>query len=171
MEIKGNGACVTAAGAADSAIVIAIPKDYVPFDTPSSPPETLYTDNNGIFSFREDRDLWNLIVYDRTRTLGAFVPHSRDSVIGTVFLDDLGYITGNIDDTSRQVNYVGIVGTPFFTQTLQSDSFSLLAIPTSAYFVRAWKIKDKIAAGTPLYSAADSVFVSPGRGAVITIFH
>jgi hypothetical protein len=171
MEMSGNGACVTAAGPADSAIVIAVPKDYVPFDSSSAPPETLSTDSKGIFSFRKDRDLWNLIIYDRTRTFGAFVPHSGDSVIGTVFLDDLGYITGNTGDTSRHVNYVGIVGTPFFTQTLQADSFFLPAIPTATYFVKAWETKDKIAAGTPPYSAADSVFISPGQGAVITIFH
>jgi hypothetical protein len=123
---------------ADSAMVIAFPRGYdpVPGGDNSILPETTVTDAGGRFVLMPADSARNLLVYDRTRTCGAFVPISRNSSPGTIVLDSLGYLRGMNNDTAfRRFNYISISGSPFFAQLEPLDSFMITKLPPYTYSI------------------------------------
>jgi len=135
-----NGYCVSSATAADSAMVVAYPSDYLPYP-PSAGPETTFTDKNGRFSLRLGRKGWNLVIYDRFKAFGAFFPLPRgDSAVDTVVLRGVGSISGIVYDTVAGPRYIGIIGTPFYAGiTGKTDTFSLMKIPAFYYTLGMWR--------------------------------
>jgi hypothetical protein len=136
-----NGNCAIASVPADSAMVVAYPNKYVPCSTAVGP-ETTFTDTKGNFAIYLGHDAWNLVIYDRTKAFGAFVPlPSGDSAISTIILRGLGSISGVVNDTATDPRYVGIVGSPFCAGiTGVSDTFSLTKIPAYSYYVKVWRV-------------------------------
>jgi hypothetical protein len=152
-----NGCCMVAQTGkpADSAMVIAYPKEYVPAPVTFNEvmPETTFTDTAGRFTLALGHGEWNLLIYDRTGTLGAFVPVHRDSSLYTIALDDLGYVQGmNYDTCKRFINYVGIAGSPFYAAINPLCSFVITGIPSSTYQVQVWQ-------GPPCVKISDSVYL------------
>jgi len=137
-----NGYCIAEAAPAESAMVVAYPKNYVPYP-PVAGPETTYTDSKGHFSMRLAQSGWNLLIYDRLQLHGAFVTlPSGDSAIDTVVLNDLGSIAGIVNDTIGGLRYIGIIGSPFYTDIVgMSDTFSLNRLPSFGYSINAWNLK------------------------------
>lgn len=155
-----NGNCVIARAGkpADSAIVIAFPKEYVPAPVTTNKvmPETTITDTAGGFALKLGDNAWNLLIYDHSGILGAFVPIQHDSVLGTITLDSLGYVEGiNYDTNKRLENYVGIIGSPFYTPLNPLQSFVISKIPSCTYRVEVWR-------GPPCIKISDSVYLCPG---------
>jgi hypothetical protein len=134
-----NGICVAEAMPAQNAMVVAYRQDYIP-TYPLIPPETTFTDSNGHFSMRLGNKGWNLIIYDRNQIRGAFIAlPTGDSALDTINLHGLGSITGIINDSVGVSKYIGIVGSPFFTQTFgKTDTFSLKKLPPFNYSVNSW---------------------------------
>jgi hypothetical protein len=145
-----NGYCFASAAPADSAMVVAYPKDYIPFP-PSAAPETTYTDKNGYFSLRLGRKSCNLIIYDKIRTRGAFVPLPRgDSTIGTIVLSNVGAINGIVNDTMPGDRCIGVVGSPFYARiTGKTATFSLTKMPSFNYLINLWELSSGISQWDP----------------------
>ena len=136
-----NGYCVASASAADSAMVVAYPNDYLPYP-PSGKPETTFTDKNGHFALCLGRKGWNLVIYDRLQVFGAFVPLPRgDSAVDTIVLKHLGSVYGVANDTTADLRYIGILGSPFYAAlTGKTDTFSLIKLPAYYYDLRKWRL-------------------------------
>jgi hypothetical protein len=168
---------VTAWGApADSAIVIAYPAHYIPGLPGEASPETTFTDECG--RFRLDtlgRGSWNLLIYDTSRALGAFVQlDDGDSDAGTIELDSLGSITGVVEDTAYELyaSFVGVIGSPFFA-LIHTDTFSLNDMPPFTYVLSNWR---ELSGCTPegcdpvmLIDTIDTVVLAPGGNPVLTV--
>jgi|WetSurMetagenome_2_1015567.scaffolds.fasta_scaffold129911_2 hypothetical protein len=138
-----NGYCTASAAPADSAMVVAYPSGYFPYP-PSAGPETTYTDINGYFSMRLGHAGWNLVIYDRLREYGAFVPlQSGDSAIDTIILMKVGGIYGIVNDTMAGSRFIGILGSPFYKEiTGRTDTFSLIKIPSFNYLISMWWVRE-----------------------------
>jgi hypothetical protein len=146
-----NGFCIAEATPADSAIVVAYPFNYVP-SSGLAGPETTYTDKHGNFSIQLGYTGWNLVIYDRARARGAFVPlPSGDSAVDTIVLKHLGSISGIVNDTMNDTGFVGIAGSPFYAEVIgKSDSFSLNKIPPFYYNVIVWRLGTTVIASNPI---------------------
>lgn len=125
-----NGVCMMASVPADSALVVAYPHDYQLKNT--ALPETTYTDANGNFSLKHGAGAWNLLIYDRTKTYGAFVPIDyRDSSVGIVDLDSLGYVEGTV---AGGIMEIIVPGSPFHAFPTTGDrAFSITNMPAFTY--------------------------------------
>jgi hypothetical protein len=140
-----NGNCLAEAAPADSAMVVAFPQNYVP-SSPAVAPETTFTDSKGHFWMRLGPCGWNLVIYDKARVRGAFVPlPSGDSAIDTIVLNDLGAIAGVDNDSMGGPRCVGIIGSPFYANVIgKADTFSLVKIPPHDYSLEVWKLTDAL---------------------------
>jgi hypothetical protein len=176
-ELAGNGSeitngnCIAEAAPADSAMVVAYPQDYVP-STPAVAPETTFTDGKGHFSMRLGQSGWNLVIYDKSRVRGAFVPlSSGDSAIDTIVLNDLGAVAGIVSDTIGGPRYVGIIGSPFYAEIAgATDSFSLMKLPPYYYSVNVWRLTDALSdSSSHSKSNPDNNTMPIGGGAVMVL--
>jgi hypothetical protein len=172
-----NGYCCAFSAPADSAMVVAYPKGYVPFPA-SAGPETTFTDKNGRFSMSLGRKAWNLVVYDKLQAHGAFVPlPGGDSTLDTIALTPLGAIHGLVNDTTALDRCVGVVGSPFYARiTGKSDTFSLIKMPAFNYGINLWQLETGInKAGPPGETITDarstSVMILPDSTANVVINH
>jgi hypothetical protein len=128
-----NGTCMTASGPAVGALVVAYPHDYQ-LDACVVHPETTYADTNGKFSLELKYDTWNLLIYDRTQTYGAFIAlRSGDSTVGRVDLDSLGYMTGTVSDSTYRLGTVKVPGSPFNAVISSQKTFSISKMPEFTY--------------------------------------
>jgi hypothetical protein len=136
-----NGYCVASAAPADSAMVVAYPDNYIPYP-PSSAPETTYTDKNGHFSLQLGRTGWNLVIYDKYQTRGAFVPlPAGDSALDTIALAEVGAVRGTVTDTMAGDRCIGVIGSPFYARiTGKTDTFSLVKMPSFNYLINLWRL-------------------------------
>jgi hypothetical protein len=131
-----NGVCMTVSGPADSALIIAFPHDYLFPGKTYAMPETTYTDKNGYFSIVLGDSAWNLLMYDRSQTCGAFVALvNGDANIGRVNLDSLGYLEGTMSDMTFRYGTVTIPGSPFLSMISGTNTFSISKIPEFSYSV------------------------------------
>jgi hypothetical protein len=163
-----NGYCTASAAPADSAMVVAYPGGYFPYP-PSAGPETTYTDINGYFSMRLGHAGWNLVIYDRLREYGAFVPlQSGDSAIDTIILMKVGAISGIVNDTLAGSRFIGILGSPFYKEiTGRTDTFSLLKIPSFNYLISMWLVGEN--GGTNPYKVKPGP-ISGDNSALVTVW-
>ena len=152
-----NGNCIAEAAPAESAMVVAYPQYYVP-SSPAVAPETTFTDSKGYFSMRLGRCGWNLVIYDKARVRGAFVPlSSGDSTLDTIVLNDLGAIAGIVNDTLGGPRSVGIIGSPFYADIIgKADTFSIVKIPPHYYSFDVWRLTDELSD-----TSSNNVFHSP----------
>ncbi|MGA2507693.1 MAG: hypothetical protein ABSF80_09480 [Chitinispirillaceae bacterium] len=128
-----NGVCMMASVPADSALVVAYPHDYQ-LSTCVTRPVTTYTDKNGKFFLILGDSAWNLLIYDRTQTYGAFIAlRNGDSAVGLVALESLGYVQGTVTDSSYQLGSVIIPGSPFQTSITIQNSFFISKLPEFTY--------------------------------------
>jgi hypothetical protein len=130
-----NGTAITVQGPADSALVIAYPRNYVPMYGDTNTLKKTYTDSNGAFSLQLGDSAWNLLIYSRTG-LGAFVPVNHDSALDTVKLDSLGTIQGIVQDSTIPFEYIMITGSPFFARLAPESTFVMTKVPPFTYEIR-----------------------------------
>lgn len=166
---RTEGQCVILSSAADSAIIVAFPRQYNDPNKQAQAPDTVYADINGRFSIKLGDSAHNLLVYDKSRTLGAFVPIANDSSLGKIRLDTLGSISGSFSrDSLRWIAYVGIIGSPF-KAFAANGLFKLDGLPPFDYQLSAWGLPP--AGCTPGKdchnavpdSAMGSITVAPGK--------
>jgi hypothetical protein len=181
-----NGHCVVAKEgySADSARVIAFPHGYDPVPDAENIvfPETTFTDTNGWFSFTLGDSAWNLLIYDRTGTYGAFVPLHGDSSLNRILLDSVGYVKGMFNSYT-DVNYIGVTGSPFYADFTLNDSFTIAKLPTFNYEFSVWVwryvqqcVFDSVSGRTHCSaglessdSAIGAISVRPGTGTIINV--
>jgi hypothetical protein len=170
-----NGYCFASGAPVDSAMVVAYPNDYIPYP-PSDVPETTFTDKNGYFSMRIGHTGRNLVIYDKLRTRGAFVPlPGGDSTINTIVLADVGAINGVVNDTMAGDRCIGVVGSPFYARiTGKTDTFSLINMPSFTYLINLWLLVVKANEwGPPIMNTTAvrpiSVTVRPDSTATVII--
>jgi hypothetical protein len=144
IQVAGNGSEITngivasAAGPADSALVVAYPKDFNPATGDSVSLRRTFTDKNGRFSLRLGNNAFDLLVYDRTKTLGAFVPVSRDTVMDTLRIHELGSLSGVLQDSVLHFGYLIVRGSPFCAAMIPDSAFSIPAMPPFTYELLAF---------------------------------
>jgi hypothetical protein len=173
-----NGVVVSETGPADSALVIAFPVSYIPCTRRNAAaPETTFTDVQGAFNLRLADTAWNLLIYDRTRQLGAFAPRLQgEPAMGIIRLDSLGAIAGEAAaltiDASKQT-FIGIAGSPFVTKVVKDSSFLIIRVPPYSYRISLW-IYSTLWSMEPILER-DTVItgatVSPGRTTSIILNH
>jgi hypothetical protein len=172
-----NGVVVSETGPADSALVIAFPAAYIPCGRNATKPETTFTNVQGAFHLSLADTAWNLLIYDRTRQLGAFAPRLKgEPAMGVIKLDSLGGIAGTMAaltiDESKPA-FIGIAGSPFVTNVVKDSSFLIIRVPPYSYRISLW-IYSTIWSMEPILerdTVITGAIVSPGRITSITLNH
>lgn len=174
-----NGIVVSAVGLADSALVIAFPANYIPCVQNEVMPETTFTDSAGVFRMSLADTVWNLLIYDRTRQLGAFAARPKGGAdMGIIELDSLGSVAGSaaalVIDMSEEV-FIGIAGSPFLTKIVKDSAFLINRVPPYTYQISLWMFSGHSMTGDQPILAVDSVIagavVKPGMTTPIIVNH
>ncbi len=173
-----NGVVACEAGPADSALVIAFPAAYIPCAENPVMPETTYTDANGAFRMSLADAQWNLLIYDRTRQLGAFAERRKGGpAMGVIELDNLGAVAGTaatLPIDALKTAYIGIAGSPFFTKVVKDSSFLISRVPPCTYKISLWMIDSHSSTDQPIPvigSVIAGATVMPGMTTTILVNH
>jgi hypothetical protein len=171
-----NGIVVSASGPIDSAMVIAFPAAYIPCAQNEVMPETTFTDARGAFRMSIADTKWNLLVYDRTRHLGAFAERRKGyPAMGVIELDSLGAVAGTAASnmlTISETAYIGMAGSPFYTKLVKDSSFIITRVPPHFYQISLWMfsgspmtgdlpilVKDNVVTGAAVISGATTTII------------